>query len=129
MRKKIVALGTVLLLAASVTAHAGTTFENYSTTVGAFNGSGYTDTQIKATNGAAADLNSGSVGGNYVVDVRQQLENGSGSGSWTRNVDDATNYLVDGTTSQTSGSKVRLQFSNDWNTPVSVQVSGKWRSN
>lgn len=129
MKKKIITLGAVLVLSASINAYAGTTYQNYSTSVAAVNGSGYTGTQTKSTVGAAANLNSTSVGGSYVVDVRQQLGDGSGSGSWTRNVTDDTSYLIDGTTSLTVGSSVRLQFSNDLNTPVSVQVTGQWKSN
>lgn len=54
-----------------ITALAGTEFEFYDTTVGKVNGNGYTGFQTKITTGAAADLYSYIVGGNYEVDVRQ----------------------------------------------------------
>lgn len=73
-------------------------------------------------------MSSGNVGGDYVVDARMQ-ENDGTAGSWTRNVDDNTDYYLDGYISHVRGDYVRVQFSNDWNTAVSVQVDGSWRSN
>jgi len=93
-----------------------------------FNGNGYTAYQTKSTSGANGELSSGNVGGDYVVDARMQ-ENDGTAGSWTRNVDDNTDYYLDGHISHVRGDYVRVQFSNDWNTAVSVQVDGSWRSN
>lgn len=50
--------------------YAGTSYKKYSTTVGKFNGNGYTSYQIKSTSGANGSLNSEHVGADYVVDVQ-----------------------------------------------------------
>lgn len=106
---------------------AGTSFSGYNTTVGKFNGSGYSGYQTKSISGANGQIASTSVGGDYVVDVR--MNSSKGDGSWLRNVTDGTNKEVPGNSAQTTGSSVRLQFSNNINTPVDVQVSGSWKSN
>lgn len=126
--KSAVLLSVVAMVSSAVHVIAGTSYEAYSTTVPAFNGSGYTAYQTKTTTGTPANLKSDSVGGSYVVDVRM-IDIDGNAGDWTRDVTDNQTYLVDGATSHTSGDSVRLQFSNDWNTPVSVQVEGEWRSN
>lgn len=128
MRKKIGALLGVLLVSSSFTAFAGSEYLDYSTTVGKFNGSGYTDYQTKVTTGAAAGLNSETVGGTYTVDVRMQDSAGN-AGDWAQKVGDNDYRAIDGSPEHTSGKLVRLQFSNDLTTRVDVQVSGNWRSN
>ncbi|WP_372428921.1 hypothetical protein [Lysinibacillus fusiformis] len=105
--------------------HAGTDFKDYSTTVGAVNGSAYTDYQVKDTSKADGYLDSYNVGGNYKVDARMTAS--TGTGSWVR-IDDNMGYFIPN--SITSGnSTTRMQFSNDVTTPVNVQVTGKWASN
>ncbi len=108
--------------------YAGTSYVEYSTTVGRFNGAGYTSYQTKSISGANGMLYSRSVGGDYVVDARMQKDDGV-AGLWTRDVDDNSNYYLDGHVSHYNGSSVRVQFSNDWNTTVNVQVEGSWKSN
>ncbi|MBW4677796.1 MAG: hypothetical protein KME52_28510 [Desmonostoc geniculatum HA4340-LM1] len=129
MKKKILAIVGAITLVATANAFAGTGWSNYSTTVGAFNGNGYSGTQIKDTMGAAAQLNSWTVGGGYEVDARQQLSSGSGNGDWTRNVSGGYIYYLDGDPAQNGGSTVRVHFSNDLTTTVDVQVTGTWSSN
>ena len=115
----------VVMLAVGTSAWAGTSFQSYSTTVGKFNGNGYTAYQTKSGAGTAADLRSKSVGADYVVDARLQAS--SGTGGWARDVgDNDTRQLWN---SVQKGASARVQFSNDWNTSVDVQVSGTWRSN
>jgi len=128
MKKKLGLILGVVLVSSSIMAFAGGTYSNYNTTVGKLNGSGYTGYQIKSINGAAANLNSEVVGGNYTVDVRMQDSNGS-VGDWSRDVNDNDSRLVDGSSQQIAGDSVRLQFSNDLTTAVDVQVSGTWKSN
>lgn len=122
-------VGTVALavglLASAAGVSAGTSYGYYSTTVGSFNGSGYTSYQTKANSGQYGYLDSDSVGGSYVVDARMQA--GSGTGPWARNVGD--NDFVSLPNSIVSGDSARVQFSNDLNTPVNVQVTGYWKSN
>lgn len=69
-------VGTVALavglLASAAGVSAGTSYGYYSTTVGSFNGSGYTSYQTKANSGQYGYLDSDSVGGSYVVDARMQ---------------------------------------------------------
>ncbi|WP_232550247.1 hypothetical protein [Propioniciclava soli] len=113
------------MLAVGTSAWAGTTFQGYSTTVGKLNGNGYTAYQTKVGAGTAADLRSGTVGADYVVDAR--LQAAAGTGGWARDVgDNDTRQLWN---SVQKGASARVQFSNDWNTAVDVQVSGTWRSN
>lgn len=120
--KTLAVLGlSVGLLASAGIVEAGTSYSGYSTTVGKFNGSGYTGYQTKSTSGKYGNLSSGTVGGNYVVDARMS------SGSWVRNVTD--NDYRSLPNSVASGNSARVQFSNDFDTPVNVQVSGSWRSN
>lgn len=57
------------------------------------------------------------------------MNSSSGNGSWVRDLDDNESRSLPGSSKMTKNTNVRLQFSNDWNTPVAVQVSGKWKSN
>ncbi|MDO4779354.1 MAG: hypothetical protein Q4A42_07340 [Tissierellia bacterium] len=125
--KTLLALCMVVILGSSMV-YAGTSYSDYSTTVGRFNGNGYTSYQTKSISGANGDLYSSSVGADYVVDARMQESDGT-AGSWTRDVTDSTNYELDGHVNHSSGDSVRVHFSNDWNTTVNVQVTGSWRSN
>ena len=102
------------------------TYTDYSTTVGAYNGSGYTGYRTKACNGSNGQVNSVNVGGNYVVDARMQRSSttGGGAGPWTRDFGDNTSKALLNDFSRNNS--VRVQFSNDVNTTVSVQVSGRW---
>ena len=125
IKKFAIPLAVVGMLAVGTSAWAGTSFQSYSTTVGKFNGNGYTAYQMKSGAGTAADLRSKSVGADYVVDAR--LQAASGTGGWARDVgDNDTRQLWN---SVQKGASARVQFSNDWNTSVDVQVSGTWRSN
>lgn len=129
MMKKLISVVVVTcVVASSMCAFAGSTWESYSTTVGKLNGSGYTAYQTKKTTGASCGLQSVSVGADYVVDVRS-IDNKGNSAAWARNVSDNDYRAIDGSSKHTSGSSVRLQFSNKLTTPVNVQVSGTWRSN
>jgi hypothetical protein len=121
----VVAAGAILLSGATA-AVAGGSNVSYSTTVGSFNGSGYTAYQDKTTHGATGFLNSGSVGGNYTVDARMLGTDGT-AGSWARTLSDGTSHYLYNNVS--SSANARVEFSNDAFTPVSVQVSGSWRSN
>ncbi|WP_342372714.1 hypothetical protein PCC79_00745 [Propioniciclava soli] len=125
IKKFAIPLAVVGMLAVGTSAWAGTTFQGYSTTVGKLNGNGYTAYQTKVGAGTAADLRSGTVGADYVVDAR--LQAAAGTGGWARDVgDNDTRQLWN---SVQKGASARVQFSNDWNTAVDVQVSGTWRSN
>ncbi|RFA32138.1 hypothetical protein CAI16_18980 [Virgibacillus dokdonensis] len=125
-KKKLAVLGLAVgLLAIGGTAQAGTSYSSYNTTVGKFNGNGYTGYQTKSSSGTYGDLRSNTVGGNYVVDARMQAS--SGTGSWVRNVTDNDTRSLPNSVAR--GSSARVQFSNDLTTPVNVQVTGSWRSN
>lgn len=114
------------LVLGGTSAWAGTTYVNYSTTVGAFNGYGYSGYQTKTTANTAANLSSSNVGANYQVSARTHSP--FGTGTWTGYVvDDGTTHNLQN--SVASGSNVRAQFRNRPQTPVSVQVDGKFRSN
>lgn len=113
------------LLTVGMGANAGTALIDYSTTVGAFNGSGYTDYQTKVTGKMEGYLNSQNVGGDYKVDGRMTAS--SGTGSWVR-IDDNLSYIIPNSISA-GNSTVRMQFSNDLTTPKQVQVTGNWASN
>lgn len=114
------------LLTGAGVAHAGNSFTGYSTSVGAFNGSGYTGGQTKATTNRAGALRSVAVGGRYTVDARMQRTNGDNSGPWVRKVNSGqTRGLPNKLPAQ---SRARVHFSNNWSTPVRVQVEGSWRS-
>ena len=129
-RAKSVLAGSMIaatLFAGAGVAHAGTSYSSYSTTVGAFNGNGYTGGQTKAVSNRSGNLRSVAVGGRYTVDARMQRTNGNNSGSWVRNVNSSqTRNLPNRLPAQ---SRVRVHFSNDLLTPVQVQVEGSWRSN
>lgn len=123
---------TTLLVAGAVlvggagAAYAGTVNSNFSTTVAKANGSGYTSYQTQAKNGAAGDLWTGTVGGDYKVDAR--LNGTRGNGTWDKNLGDSYYVSLVGNPNY-KGDSVRIQFSNDLTTPVAVQVTGTWRSN
>ena len=118
------------LVTLSLTAMAGNTYTSYDTTVGRFNGSGYSGTQTKETSGANGRIKSTSVGGNYTVDVRMQKSDESACGDWYYSLNDNvdTQYKIGGHKDQMHGDSVRLQFSNDLLTAVTVQVTGTWIS-
>ncbi|GAA1710841.1 hypothetical protein GCM10009809_04010 [Isoptericola hypogeus] len=125
-RRAAAAVGLVALLsvAGAGIAQAGTTNKPYNTTVGPYNGSGYTEYQTQYTSGASAQLHSGTVGGVYKVDVRVD---GYHIGTWTRNVTDNDSRLLNN--DNPKGKSVRLHFSNDLDVSKAVQVTGTWRSN
>lgn len=120
-----VACGALLALSGLSAVYAGTSYSSYNTTVGKFNGNGYTGYQTKSTSSKSGTLVSGFVGGNYKVDARMNAV--SGTGAWVRDVsDNETRNLPNGVG---AGRKARVQFSNDLFTRVDVQVTGKWKSN
>ena len=107
---------------------AGTTMQDYSTTVGRFNGSGYTSYQTKSSGNDKGYLYSNAVGGSYTVDARMVSASGD-KAKWVRDVDDNSYYDLPKHTNMNSGKSVRVEFSNDLTTPVRVQVEGQWKSN
>lgn len=113
-------LATVCL--GTTSAVAGTSFREYSTTVGKFNGKGYTSYQTKSYSDKAGDLRSSSVGGNYKVDARM-IPEGVGISGVTDNSEYKLNTNLD------SGKSARVELNNGVFTRVDVQVSGTWRSN
>lgn len=126
---KVAVVTSAVLLLFGSSVYAGTTMKDYSTTVGRFNGSGYTSYQTKTYTNEKGKLYSNSVGGNYTVDVRMCSSTGK-KASWVRDVDDNTTYAIPtNKDSIKAGNSVRLEFSNDLTTPVRVQVEGKWMSN
>ncbi len=128
MKKAILFVAMLLVIGLGTKVYAGTSYVNYNTTVGKFNGSGYGADQTKVTSGANGYIKSTSVGGDYEVDVRE-LDDDGNAGEWTRNIKDGSEKSVSGHRYTTKGDRVRLEFSNDWNTPVDVQVTGKYKSN
>lgn len=117
------------IISLGATALAGTSYSSYDTTVPRLNGSGYTGYQTKATAGANGNLNSTSVGADYEVDARMQDATSGVHGPWVRDVVDSTSYILYSDNNHAEGDSMRVQFSNDWDTPVNVQVTGSWRSN
>lgn len=118
--------GGFLFTGGAFAANASDQWAGYSTTVGRMNGSGYTDTQKKGIAGAAGELQSEWVGADYRVDARLQDGAGGQSGSWSRDVQDGSVAAL--YNSIPAGTATRVQFSNDWNTTVNVQVTGIWRA-
>lgn len=103
---------------------AGHDYVYYDTTVGRFNGNGYSDVQTKSVAGQKADVSHLSNGG-YNVDIRT-TSSGS-NGTWARNVKAGdVRQLTNG---HNKGTQTRLQFSNDLTTRVDTQSRGYWRSN
>jgi len=127
IKTAVITSAVVLLLGSS--AYAGTTMEDYGTTVGRFNGSGFTSYQTKTYTSEKGFLYSNAVGGNYTVDVRM-VSSARKKAKWVRDVDDNTHYSIP-TNKDTikKGNNVRLEFSNDLTTPVRVEVEGQWMSN
>lgn len=131
-QKKMASVAFAALLGVVVmgtTAFAGTTMTSYSVPLPAYNGSGYSSTQVKETSGANARAKSTNTGG-YNVDVRQEKKDGSASGKWYRNLKGVmdTGYNIDGHVDQVYGSTVRLKFSSDLLTTEDVTVKGSWES-
>lgn len=127
IKAAVVTSAALLLFGSSV--YAGTSMESYSTTVGKFNGSGYTSYQTKTYTIDKGELYSNAVGGNYNVDVRM-CSSANKKAKWIRDVDDNTTYEIPTNSKEIkAGNNVRLEFSNDLTTPVKVQVEGKWKSN
>lgn len=128
MKKISKVLLTVFLfiLLSGTAVFAGTTATVYSTMVARLNGSGYTPYQTKAYTGNSGVLYSETVGGGYVVDARME---GAYDAAWIRDVNDYQTRTLPSNSNQKAGSSIRVQFSNDWNTPVNVLVEGDWKSN
>jgi hypothetical protein len=128
IRSKILAACAMaaVLMGGAGAAWAGTSWATFNTTVGKFNGSGYTGNQTKTTGGAYVQLKNLAVGGSYVVDARAQQQNGSNSGAWANNLGDGATANL--SNSINAGVSTRVQFSNELLTPVDVQVQGSWRS-
>lgn len=128
--RKIVKIGIVsalMVMVMGTAAFAGTTFKVYSVAVGKFNGCGYSSEQKKSSTGVQGRIRSIAVGGDYVVDVRMQ--NDSAHAEWVRDLKDSDKRNLPVVDALAAGEKVLLKFSNDWNTPVDVIVSGDWKSN
>lgn len=123
---KILLTTFVFMLLSGTAVLAGTTSTNYLTVVAKLNGYGYSNFQTKTYTGNTGSMYSSSVGGGYVVDVRMV---GPSNAEWIRDLNDYQSRSLPSNSSQTAGSSIRLQFSNDWNTPVDVLVSGTWKSN
>jgi len=116
---------TVLgLLGFASFAEAGHNYIKYDTTVGKFNGNGYSAEQKKSVAGQKADVSHTSNGG-YNVDVRT-TSRGS-NGKWARNVKAGDSRQL--TNGHNKGTRTKLQFSNDLTTRVDTQSRGSWRSN
>ena len=124
---KVLLAGAVSVMLFGTSAFAGIDFEPYNLTVARINGAGYTEYQKKNTTGTDGYIISEMVGADYVVDAR--MNSPRGSGYWTRNVTDNETRKLDATSAHTKGIKIRVEFSNDWNTPVAVQVRGQFMSN
>lgn len=127
LTKAAIVTGAVLMLFGGAVS-AGTSMVDYSTTVGRFNGSGYTGYQTKASGNDKGYLYSSSVGGKYTVDARMVASSGE-KAKWVRDVDDKSSYILPKHNNMNSGKSVRVEFSNDITTPVNVQVEGSWKSN
>jgi len=123
---KTAAVLLAVLLMSCGAVYAGTSYSIYNVIVARFNGSGYSYYQEKAWTGETGWINSEFVGADYVVDARME---GKYDADWTRDVTDNDARSLPGYYRQTTGMNVRVQFSNDWNTPVMVQVIGTWKSN
>jgi hypothetical protein len=128
-KKRITALlFGVIAIASSINVAAGTNYVGYDETVGPYDGYAYTPyDHVKSTSGANGYIRSWTVGGTYNVDVRMVDDDGTG-GDWRRDLNDGTIGSLDGNQNHLKGESMRLQFSNDWNTPVHVRVTGDWRS-
>jgi hypothetical protein len=129
MKKKLLGLtlAGAILTAGSLQVAASTVIprniDDYSTTVGRFNGDGYTDGLKKINTNQNAICNSSSVGGDYNVDVRIERTDGSEPSGWERIGDNDRQSIPN---SIGADLYTRLHFSNDATTPVNVQVSGTW---
>lgn len=120
------AVAGAMLLGGAGAALAGTTEENYSTTVPRWSvGYAYTASQTKATTGAAGKLWVESIGGDYGLDARMNNNANDKPGTWARMGDRTYADLFN---SISGGGSARVQFSSDASTPVNTQVSGVWRS-
>lgn len=129
--KKFIKVGVISALLAivmSTAAYAGTAYKKYVVGVGRFNGSGYTEEQTKKTTGTRGRIDSDTVGGDYVVDVRM-VNNSGKHGSWVRDLSDNMILNIPVVDALAAGTKVKLEFSNDITTPVNVAVQGRWKSN
>lgn len=113
-----------ILGAGASTAHADYGTQGYNTTVGRFNGDGYSGSERKSFTDDSGRIYSGSVGGNYQVDARMISQSGTWLGSGWARIDDGT--VASLTNWLTAGTWVRVHFSNDLGTRVNVQVTGSW---
>lgn len=118
------AAGAFALTAAAGVANATYSWTGYDTTVGRFNGSGYSGYQSKTDAYEDGQIRSTSVGGSYRVDARLENANGAAAGSvWVR-VDDGTDRALPNLINR--GWSTRVHFSNDLSTRVNVQVRGSF---
>jgi hypothetical protein len=120
-------LGTLVVLTASAgLAQATYSYKSYNTTVGKFNGNGYTGTQTKTDAYEDGEIYSENVGGSYKVDGRLENYNGAHFGSTWQRLGDRTWKQLPNLIN--SGWSTRVHFSNDLTTRVDVQVYGKFRA-
>lgn len=127
--KRIIAIVICISAIIGAPVLAGTYYTAYNTTVARVNGSGYTGYQTKANSGENGYLKSTLVGGKYTVDARMQDSTSRVHGPWVRKVTDNKEYVLYSNANHKKGNDMRVQFSNDLTTLVSVQVTGSWRSN
>jgi len=127
--KKIIAGGAFALTCVTipmVATQASTVYQAFNTTVGSFNGNGYTGYLSKTNSGTNANVRNFSAGGGYSVRVRMQSS--SANGAWT-GYQSSGSFNVSAHSDHGGGTSVRLNFNNRLTTPVSVQVQGDWRPN
>ena len=121
------ALVAAMAFGAPFAAHAGTSYSNYSTTIGKLGGNGYTGNQTKAVSSKDGNVSVTRVGDNRTVGTAIQKSNGTAQG--TARTELAGGYTATLPNSIPANSSVRLKF---WGNPVwvvAVQVTGSWRSN
>ncbi|EHJ02187.1 hypothetical protein CDLVIII_5719 [Clostridium sp. DL-VIII] len=124
MKRKIAIILGMALISSSVTAFASS-YGSYNTTVGKIAGYGYSGYLQQITTGASPSVDSTYVGGDYLVSVRAQDDNGN-TGSWTSDLGDDTCCYLSVSNKFLKDDNVRLQFKNNLSTTVNVQVSGTW---
>lgn len=115
------------LVGGSTAAFAGTSYTNFSTTVGSFGSAAYSNSQTKSSTSATGYSNPTFIGAGRTVSSRMYRNSDGARG--TEHTGVSAGSTVPQENSFGSGQTVRTEFAGNPTIPTSTQIDGRWKSN
>ena len=133
MFKRKIAMGLTgfavagVLVGSAGAAFAGTSYTNFSTTVGAAGSAAYSNSQTKSTTSATGSVNPTFIGAGRTVSARMYRNSDGAQG--TEHTGVSAGSTVPQENKFGSGQTVRTEFAGNWTWTNSTQIDGRWKSN